>query len=89
MSKKSDQDLILEVLSFYDPMTYAQIIFELDSDELKMRPHLNQETLPLILKALIKAKKVKVVEGKGEVMWQRTLPSRHKSWWRRILSFWP
>lgn len=87
MDIKSDQDLILEVLSFYDPMTYAQIVFELDSNELKKRPHINQETLPQILKALVKAKKVKVVEGKGEVRWLRVLPSRQKKWWRRFFPF--
>jgi len=87
MDIKSDQDLILEVLSFYDPMTYAQIVFELDEQELKKRPHLNQETLPIILKTLVKAKKVKVLEEKGEVRWMRVLPSRHKSWWRRLLPF--
>ncbi len=78
-NKKSSEHLILEVLSFYEPMSYAQIIFELKSEDLQDRPDFTDEQMKIILESLVKRKLVKKLDHKSEVMWVKTLPQERKN----------
>lgn len=89
--EKSREHLILKTLSFYEPMNYAQIIFELDSEELKQFPNFTDEELKNVLKDLVRRKLVKKISKNGDVYWQRQMPIRAKSrvvdFFRRIFGF--
>lgn len=89
--EKSREHLILKTLSFYEPMNYAQIIFELDNEELKQFPDFTDEELKNILKDLVRRKLVKRIEKKGDIFWQRQMPLRTRAriidLFRRLLGF--
>lgn len=82
--EKSREHLILKTLSFYEPMNYAQIIFELDHEELKRFPDFTDEELKEVLKNLVKRKLVRKIEKNGESYWQREMPSRSN---RKLIDF--
>lgn len=77
VEEKSREHLVLKTLSFYEPMNYAQIIFELDSEELKNFPDFTDEQLKEILHSLVKRKLVKKLDKNGDVYWQKEMPRRN------------
>lgn len=82
--EKSREQLILKTLSFFEPMNYAQIIFELNHDELRDHPDFTDEDLKEVLKILVKKKQIILIEKDGEKYWQRKMPRRSR--WK-ILDF--
>jgi hypothetical protein len=78
-NKKSSEHLILEVLSFYEPMSYAQIIFELKTEDIEVLPDFTDEQMKIIIESLVKRKLVKKLDHNGEVKWIKTLPHDRKN----------
>lgn len=74
-------ELILETLSFLEPMSTESLILDFDSDRLQQFPDFNKETLEQKLKSLVKKKKVKLIKGK-EPTYIKLMPKR--SWWKRF-----
>jgi hypothetical protein len=74
-------ELILETLSFLEPMSTERLILDFDSDRLQQFPDFNKETLEKKLKSLIKQKKVKVIKGQ-EPTYLKLMPKR--PWWKKI-----
>lgn len=74
------ESLVLGTLSFYEAMTFAQVILDLDAEVLKTYPQFTKEDLELILKNLVNKKLIKPVKIDREVGWVRIHP--RKSWWR-------
>ncbi len=83
--KKSSEHLILEALSFYEPMSYAQIIFELKADEIQELPDFTDEKMKLILDSLVKRKLIKKLDFNGEVKWVKTLPQERKNMFTKLI----
>lgn len=86
-SQKSIEELILKTLSFYEPMTYVQILFELDAAELKKFSDFTDEDLKKLLKNLEKKKVIKKLNKGEEVSWIRVMPNRNRSIFHRLLNF--
>ena len=75
-------DLILVTLSFFEPMTFSQIILDFDNDLLTKFPNFDKETLEESLGKLEQKKLIKRVTIDKEVGWIRIHPKR--SFWRRL-----
>lgn len=76
------EDLILSTLSFYEPMSFSKIVFDMDTDVLKQLPEFDKNQLLLILESLEKRGLVKIY-GKGtEAQWQRI--HKKRSFWRKF-----
>ena len=79
-------DLVLETLSFYEPMSLEKIILDIDSERIKDCDDFNKELLENILKELVSYKLVKDKKIDGEKTWVKVF--RHKrSWWQRLFTF--
>jgi hypothetical protein len=76
------QDLLLETLSFYEPMTISKMIFDFDEKKIREFRQLEQSDLMNCLKKLERAKKIKKVKIGTEDAWMRVLTRR--PWWKRI-----
>lgn len=87
VEEKSREHLVLKTLSFYEPMNYAQIIFELDSEELKSFPDFTDEQLKEILHSLVKRKLVKKLDRNGDVYWQKEMPRRSKGYISQLFRY--
>ncbi|MDD4974083.1 MAG: hypothetical protein PHY93_07010 [Bacteriovorax sp.] len=76
------ENLVLATLSFFEPMTFSQIILDFDSDLLKDFPDFDKEQLQNIINLLEKKKLIKRVTIDKERGWIRIHPKR--SWWKRL-----
>jgi transcription initiation factor IIE alpha subunit len=76
------ENLVLATLSFFEPMTFSQIILDFDSDLLKDFPNFDKEQLQDIINLLEKKKLIKRVTIDKERGWLRVHPKR--SWWKRL-----
>lgn len=74
-------ELILETLSFLEPMSVERLILDFDSDRLQQFPDFDKETLENKLKALVKKKRVKVIKG-AENSYIKLMPKR--PWWKKF-----
>lgn len=76
------ENLVLRTLSFFEPMTFSQIILDFDNDQLKDFPSFDQVHLREIITLLEKRKLVKKVKLEHDVGWIKIYPKR--SWWKRL-----
>ena len=73
------EDLILSTLSFYEPMSFSKIVFDMDTNALKQFPNFDKPQMLTILESLDKKM------GKGEeIQWQRI--HKKRSWIKRFFS---
>jgi hypothetical protein len=77
------EELILETLSFYEPMTKEKLLLDFDIKKLKSKTAANMEDLELALKGLIKKGYLKTTGKEKEQTWIRVMPK--KSFLKRIL----
>lgn len=78
-------ELVLSQLSFFEPMTKGQLIFDMDAEVLKQFGDFDLEQLELVLSRLEIEGKVKRIKG-GEDTFLRINP-RTRTWWRRLFRF--
>lgn len=78
------EELVLMTLSFFEAMTFSQIILDFDDELLKQFPDFDKEQLNSVLSALESKKLIKRVKIDKEVGWIRIHTKR--SWWKRIFS---
>ena len=80
------ENLLLETLSFFEPMTLEKIILDFDAKEIKKYPQLEASDMKEALRRLQKAKKIKKIKIKvgknSEDAWIKIYPKR--PWWKRI-----
>ncbi len=77
------EELILSTLSFYEPMSFSKIVFDMDSNVLKNHPDFDKPQMMLILKSLEKRGLVRQ-SGKGEdLQWHRI--HKKRAWGKRFL----
>ena len=86
MKKKIDE-LILESLSFYTPLTIDQIILDLDDKKVKNIPELDLDAFEKRIKFFVKTKKVKVLKSDNRVAFIKLFPKRKLSLARFFLHF--
>ncbi len=79
---KELEDLILSTLSFYEPMSFSKIVFDMDTDVLKQLPNFDKDQLLLILKSLEKRGMVRMSGQGSEAQWQRI--HKKRPFWRRF-----
>lgn len=75
-------ELVLETLSFYEPMTFANIILDFNDELLAGFPDFDKEQLVQVLSHLEQKKLIKKVMQEKEVAWIRVF--RKRSWWKRL-----
>ena len=80
-------DLILESLSFYTPLSIDQIILELDDHKIKQFPNFNLDTLEKRIRYYVKVKKIKVLKSDGKVTFLKMYPKRKNSLFRFLVYF--
>jgi hypothetical protein len=76
------ENLILSTLSFYEPMSFSKIVFDIDTETLKSYPNFDKDQMLLILKSLEKRGLVKMTGKDIEAQWQRV--HKKRSIWRRF-----
>ena len=76
------ENFVLMTLSFFEKMTFSQIILDFDNDLLADFPDFDKEQLQEILITLEKKKLIKRVNIDKEAGWIRLYPK--KSWWKRL-----
>lgn len=76
------EDLILSTLSFYEPMSFSKIVFDIDTDVLKSYPDFDKEQMMLILTSLEKRAMVKKTGAGSESQWQRV--HKKRPFWKRF-----
>lgn len=76
------ENLILATLSFYEPMSFSKIVFDIDTEVLKNYPNFDRDQMTLILKSLEKRGMVKRIGEGNEAQWQRI--HKKRSIWKRI-----
>lgn len=81
---KEIEDLVLVTLSFYEPMSFSQIVFDMDSEVLKSLPEFDRDKLFLVLNSLEKRGLVRKTGEGAEVQWQRI--HKKRSFWGRFFS---
>ena len=74
------EEFVLGTFSFYEAMTFSQVILDLDAVALKDFPEFSKEDLEIVIKALIKKKLIKTVKIDKEEGWIRIHPKR--AWWK-------
>lgn len=79
------ENLILSTLSFYEPMSFSKIVFDIDTEVLKKYPNFDKDQMFLILNSLEKRGKVQKTGEGPEAQWQR-IHKKH-SIWKRIFPF--
>lgn len=77
------EEILLETLSFYYPLTSTQILLQMDKKKIEKLPHITMEDLEKKLKVLKKTHRIKEHPLKGEKAWQRLFPAK-KTWWQRL-----
>ncbi len=76
------EGLVLQTLSFYEPMTLAKIIMSFENEILQKHPHFNQEDLEGILKKLRRLGLVQSRRIKDQLTWQRVHPPH--TWYGKL-----
>lgn len=76
------EGLVLQTLSFYDPMNLAKIIMSFENEILKKHPHFSQADLEEILYRLRRLGLVNYSKNKDQKMWIRCHPPRQ--WYGRL-----
>ena len=76
--------LLLETLSFFEPMSKEMIILDFNEDRLKQLDDFDLNQLEERLEKLIKQKQLKRLKKDKEVLYQKIMPK--KSWWKRLFS---
>ena len=76
------ENLILSTLSFYEPMSFSKIVFDIDTDILKNYPNFDKDQMILILKSLEQRGLVKKTGENTESQWQRV--HKKRSFWKRL-----
>ena len=77
------ENLILSTLSFYEPMSFSKIVFDIDADVLKSYPNFDRDQMLLILDSLEKRGQVVKTGKDSEAQWQRI--HKKSSLWEKIL----
>lgn len=81
--QKKLTDLVLVTLSFFEPMTFSQIILDFDEEKLLDFPNFDKDQLQEIINELEKKKILKRVIIDKEIGWIKVQP--RKSWLKKIL----
>jgi len=76
------ENLILSTLSFYEPMSFSKIVFDIDTEALKKYPNFDKDQMLLILKSLEQRAMVKKTGEGSEAQWQRI--HKKRSFWKRF-----
>ena len=76
------ENLVLMTLSFFEAMTFSQIILDFDKDLIKEFPDFDKEQLQEILSKLEKKKIIYRVTIDKEIGWIRV--HRKRSWWKKF-----
>ncbi len=76
-------EFVLSQLSFFEPLTKGQLIFDMDANELKQLDSFDLEQLEIVLSRLEAEGKVKRIKG-SEDTFLRINP-RTRTWWQRLL----
>jgi hypothetical protein len=79
------ENLLLSTLSFYEPMSFSKIVFDIDTDVLKKYPNFDKEQMLLILRSLEKRGVVQKTGEGTETQWQRI--HKKRSLWKRLFPF--
>ena len=79
---KELEDLILSTLSFYEPMAFSKIVFDMDTNALKLFPHFDKNQMLLILKSLEKRGLVRMTGKDSEAQWIRI--HKKRPFWKRF-----
>lgn len=81
------ENLVLEVLSFYEPMSFELILLDMPEDKILDIPDFNREDLEKTLDLLLKKKRIKLSSNKinKEIYWIKVFPK--KGIFKRLLSF--
>jgi DNA-directed RNA polymerase alpha subunit len=75
-------ELVLMTLSFFEPMTFSQIILDFDNDKLVNFPNFSKQDLEEIINKLEKQKLLKRVTIDKEIGWIRI--QRKRSWFKSL-----
>ncbi|MCK5884072.1 MAG: hypothetical protein KAG61_10300 [Bacteriovoracaceae bacterium] len=70
------EEMTLETLSFYKPMTIESLVLSLDREIIDSMPGLDMSDLKDILTKLKKEKKVVLIKKNSKIYYQRKMPSR-------------
>lgn len=81
--EKEVEDIILETLSFLEPMTKERLILDFDDTKLQLLESFTKEDLEMALTSLLKQRKIKKTTKGKEEYFQKCMPRR--PWWRRFL----
>ena len=76
------EDLILSTLSFYEPMAFSKIVFDMDTNVLKQFPNFDKDQMLVILKSLEKRGIIQMSGKDSEAQWIRIHNKR--SFWKRF-----
>jgi len=76
------ENLVLMTLSFFEAMTFSQIILDFDKDLIKEFPKFDKEQLQEVLNGLEKKKLINRVNIDKEIGWIRVHLKR--PWWKRF-----
>ena len=79
------ENLLLSTLSFYEPMSFSKIVFDIDTEGLKNYPNFDKDQMLLILKSLEKRAMVQKTGEGSEAQWQRI--HKKRSLWKRFFPF--
>ena len=79
------ENLVLSTLSFYEPMSFSKIVFDIDTELLKSYPNFDKDQMLLILKSLEQRGMVQMTGEGAEAQWQRI--HKKRSIWKRIFRF--
>jgi restriction endonuclease Mrr len=76
------EKLVLVTLSFFEPMTFSQIILDFDKDLISNFPNFDKEELIEVLDSLEKKKLINRIKIDKEIGWIRVHIKR--PWWKRF-----
>ena len=81
------EELVLETLSFYEPMSFELILLDMPRERILDIPNFNREDLEKALSSLKESKKIKELSlnSKNEICWIKVFPK--KGLIKRIYSF--
>jgi UDP-glucose 6-dehydrogenase len=75
-------NIILETLSFFEPMTKEMVILDIDKDRVQALSDFSIEELEKRLENLVKQKLVKREKKSGDVFFLKQMKKR--PWWKRF-----
>lgn len=82
---KEIEELILSTLSFYEPMSFSKIVFDMDSEALKEFADFDKDQMLLVLKSLEKRGLIVKTGQDSEAQWQRI--HKKRPFWKKFLPF--